>query len=145
MKISKNALSLVIVALLTILLYIFLFSLLLVLLSFIPFLNIQIISWFSLALFTLCIFLWIVPFQIISFLYDIPIKSKRIRGYFSILIVLMNVAVFAVFVFWLDSVFSGLSFSDTGLISYISVMALTTQLLLVLGRKIEEKDKARKD
>ncbi|MDX8360253.1 hypothetical protein [Cytobacillus sp. IB215316] len=125
----------------TISLYVGISCLVIYLLSLISSLAIEIYNWHSMMLISLLNFFWLLPFDIISSLFNVSTPNKKINDFVKLVGLLVNVAVFSLFVIWLNNTFTGVSFSKIGLVCYILAMTIIVHLTMIGGTIIEEQDK----
>lgn len=131
-------LCIVVVILLIVALYTGIFSFLIYLLSIIPILNITIYNWPSVFTFSLCIIIWIIPYELIGFLQDIPGKNKYLIKLFSLISTLLNLSLFTLYILFLDHRFIGLSFSKVGIICLIIITIALSKIINIAGTKLKD-------
>ncbi|MBB2482656.1 hypothetical protein H5P36_21030 [Bacillus sp. APMAM] len=138
MKKGTFWLCIVVVILLIVALYTGIFSFLIYLLSIIPILNITIYNWPSVFTFSLCIIIWIIPYELIGFLQDIPRKNKYLIKLFSLISTLLNLSLFTLYILFLDHRFIGLSFSKVGIICLIIITIALSKIINIAGTKLKD-------
>ncbi|MFD3449438.1 hypothetical protein ACFDTO_33205 [Microbacteriaceae bacterium 4G12] len=115
--------------------YIFSVSFLIYLLSLVSILEIHILRWQSIIIFSIGTFLWMVPYELISLLYSIRFRNKTVLNLF---VTLLNVILFTFFIIWLDTKVKGISFSTQGLVVYIILVFV---ILIGIQKKGEQLEK----
>lgn len=136
----KNVIGLIFVAIIIIVLYLGVLCSIIFCLCFIPFLEIEVISWTSVLAFSLFVLIWSVPFEIISFLMDFRIKNKSTKKVIWTATIILNFIAFTIFVIWLNSYLEGIHFSNTGLVFYIIIVALLVIVINTNGNRIKDSD-----
>lgn len=133
--------SLFIVAAIIIGLYLLSFSILIYILSFLPYIDVKIYSFKSVLIFVFYIFIWLIPYGILSYLYDIRILSHRLKLAFKYFVQLVSVSLFVVYVIWLENKIEGIYFSNLSLIICISLLLILYLLIVIKGEQLKEGDK----
>ncbi|MGM7684792.1 hypothetical protein ACSVDA_22030 [Cytobacillus sp. Hm23] len=141
MKIARSILVYTLVILSIIALYIGIFSFFIFILSLIPVLDIKIDSWTSVFIFSICIILWVIPYELINFLQDIPTKSRSIKNILMIIASVLSVTLFTLYILFLERKINYLSISDTGIVFLIITVFIIFKLIIILDKKIEKEDK----
>lgn len=134
-------LCIVVVILLIAALYTGIFSFLIYCLSLIPILNITIYNWLSVFTFSLCIIIWVIPYELINFFQDIPIKNKYLKKIVSIIPTLLNVLLLTLYILFLDQRFVELSFSKIGVICLIITIIALSKIINIAGIKLKDAEK----
>lgn len=101
---------------------------------------VEIDSFKSAAIFTLCIMVWAVPFEVIG-LFD---RFFVNGGFGGIVLLLLQFVVFTFYLLWLDKMFSTISFSSVGMVCYIIIIALLVLGTMIGGEKVKEQDEKNK-
>lgn len=140
MRKINNVLGLIVVIMLFIIFYLVVLYSIVFCLSLIPFFGVEIISWRSVFTFSIWVMLWIIPFEIISFLMDIRIKNKTRKEAIRLLTITLNLLAFTFFVIWLNSRIIGIQFSNIGVVSYIIIIALLVFAIYISGNRLKEID-----
>lgn len=91
--------------------------------------SIHIHAWQTVLLFSIGTLFWLIPVQFIYALKFIPIQRRRKRVLFPYFLTLVQVTAFSLYVIGLNSVLSGISFSNGGLIAFITIILFYTKLL----------------
>ena len=131
-------LCIVVVILLIAALYTGIFSFLIYFLSLIPILTITIHNWPSVFTFSLCIIVWVIPYELIGFLQDIPSKNKYLKKIFVMISTLLNLSLFTLYILFLDQHFIGLSFSKVGIICLILITIALSKIINIAGTKLKD-------
>ncbi|MCD8510386.1 MAG: hypothetical protein LRY73_11345 [Bacillus sp. (in: Bacteria)] len=91
--------------------------------------SINIHTWQAVLIFSVGTLLWLIPVQIIYALKFIPIQRRKKRMLFPYFLTLVQVTAFSLYVIGLNSMLSGISFSNGGLIAFITIILFYTKLL----------------
>lgn len=134
-------LYIVIVILLITALYIGIFSFLIYLLSLIPILNITIYNWLSVFTFSLFIILWVIPYELINFFQDTPVKNKYLKKTVLIILTLLKALLLTLYILFLDQRFVGLSFSKIGTICLIIIIIALSKIINMSGNRLKDAEK----
>ncbi|RXJ04307.1 hypothetical protein DS745_02670 [Anaerobacillus alkaliphilus] len=134
----KNILLTLVVILLILGLYLGGLTLLLLIMSL--FSLIQIDSWIAAIIFSFCVILWSLPFELLGLFDGLSLRSSFGRRVLRLLVVLFQFAVFTFYVIWLDMKFTTISFSNVGMICYIIIVGCITLGVMVGGQKVKQQD-----
>ncbi len=101
---------------------------------------VEIDSLISAILFTLCIMVWAIPFEVIG-VFDRFFADGGLGG---MVLRLCQFVVFTFYLLWLDKKFVTISFSSVGMVCYIIIVAVLVLGTMIGGEKVKEQDEKNK-